>query len=603
MAAGRLLLPSWMPALDGDGFPIPNAKVYFYLNLTTTLAPVYEDEALTTPLANPVEANASGRFPAVWADGDALYSASVEAPYGPAGVPFTYDNLSASLGADILIAGAAETAANEAAQSLIEIEAAIQAAQNADGVAAVAGAIAGQAAGEAAAEAVVFDKADKDGGNTEAADFRTNIAAQKVVSAVITDYANLGGLLAAVTGGSLAQLPAGAYDTAPVTIDLSANTQEPMDDQKRPSLRGAGAGSTIIRGTDVGDYALTVTSAPGTASHSYQTIGDFSIGRTIFGAHGLKLKNLVFAHLQNMVIQSCDIGLDLESVLSSKFDNLTIEYNTIGIVGGKGTGFSDVNANVFTAVKIREQVELASQYGPASLTSYYGGSTEGNGTQGEPDMGGHDLSFTGNEGGVGVNIDGHYVEGNKGGFDYRLTNTGTDYIAHIFKADIFNRISSTDFVTNHVQSIGKNKIVFDSCDFRALNDYSRNAGRQIVSGDADTIFTFRNCTGLNNVDTVGCVNEEDRVRSGLVNLDGTALVLPRGWSSASGGTGVYVITHNLGDAAYTVVATADDTNGGNFVERIVNRGANSFQVITRNGAGTLSDVPFAFQMHRYGGQT
>lgn len=159
MAAGRLLLPSWMPALDGDGFPIPNAKVYFYLNLTTTLAPVYADEALTTPLANPVEANSSGRFPAVWADGDALYSASVEAPYGPAGVPFTYDNLSASLGADILIAGAAETAANEAAQSLADIEAAIQAAQDADGVAAVAGAIAGQAA----AEAVVADKLQKVG--------------------------------------------------------------------------------------------------------------------------------------------------------------------------------------------------------------------------------------------------------------------------------------------------------------------------------------------------------------------------------------------------------------------------------------------------------
>lgn len=129
MAAGRLLLPSWMPALDGDGFPIPNAKVFFYLNLTTTLAPVYEDEALSIPLANPVEANSSGRFPAVWADGDALYSASVEAPYGPAGVPFTYDNLSASLGADILIAGAAEAAANEsvasaaaAAAALAEIE-------------------------------------------------------------------------------------------------------------------------------------------------------------------------------------------------------------------------------------------------------------------------------------------------------------------------------------------------------------------------------------------------------------------------------------------------------------------------------------------------
>lgn len=171
MAAGRLLLPSWMPALDSDGNPIPNAKVYFYDNLTTTLAPVYADEALTTPLANPVEANASGRFPAVWADDAVLYSASVEAPYGPAGVPFTYDNLSASMAADILLAGAAEAAADEAQQALDDINAAIQAAQDADGVAAVAGAIAGQAAGQAAAEAVVFDKAEKDLGNVTPTDF------------------------------------------------------------------------------------------------------------------------------------------------------------------------------------------------------------------------------------------------------------------------------------------------------------------------------------------------------------------------------------------------------------------------------------------------
>lgn len=171
MAAGRLLLPSLMPALDSDGSPIPNAKVFFYNNLTTTLAPVYADEALTTPLANPVEANASGRFPAVWADDTVLYSASVEAPYGPAGVPFTYDNLSASMAADILVAGAAEAAADEAAQSLADIEAAIQAAQDADGSAAVAGAIAGQAAGQAAANAVVANKADTDLDNVSDADF------------------------------------------------------------------------------------------------------------------------------------------------------------------------------------------------------------------------------------------------------------------------------------------------------------------------------------------------------------------------------------------------------------------------------------------------
>lgn len=176
MAAGRLLIPGWMPALDEDGNPIPNARVFFYLNKTTTLAAVFSDEAMTVPLVNPVPSNASGRFPAVWADDSVLYSASVDAPYGPAGTPFTYDDLSASMAADILVAGAAEAAADEAQQTLVEIQGIIDAAmQSGGGEAAVAGAISGAAAGTAAAQAVVATKADTDGGNTIADDFRNNI--------------------------------------------------------------------------------------------------------------------------------------------------------------------------------------------------------------------------------------------------------------------------------------------------------------------------------------------------------------------------------------------------------------------------------------------
>lgn len=163
MAAGRLLLPGWMPAVDSNGDPIPNAKVYFYFNKTSTLAPVYSDESLTVRIANPVEANATGRFPAVWADGEVLYSASVEAPYGPAGVPFTYDNLSASLAAEIVLTEAAEAAANDAEVAYQNILDAIQAAQDADGDAALAGAIAGATAGADAANVALASLSETTG--------------------------------------------------------------------------------------------------------------------------------------------------------------------------------------------------------------------------------------------------------------------------------------------------------------------------------------------------------------------------------------------------------------------------------------------------------
>lgn len=96
MAAGRLIIPGWSPAVDADGVPIPNAKMFFYLNKTTTLATVYSDMALTLPLSNPVLANAAGQWPAIWADDTNLFSVSIDAPYGPPGVPFTFDDLGPS---------------------------------------------------------------------------------------------------------------------------------------------------------------------------------------------------------------------------------------------------------------------------------------------------------------------------------------------------------------------------------------------------------------------------------------------------------------------------------------------------------------------------
>ena len=93
MAAGRIVIPNWMPALDSDGEPIPGARMFFYQNETTTLQAIYANENLTATLPNPLSANGSGRFQDVWADTSLTYSVVVDAPYGPPGAPFTYDNV------------------------------------------------------------------------------------------------------------------------------------------------------------------------------------------------------------------------------------------------------------------------------------------------------------------------------------------------------------------------------------------------------------------------------------------------------------------------------------------------------------------------------
>lgn len=424
---------------------------------------------------------------------------------------------------------------------------------------------------------------------------------QPRVSESLSEYPSLSALLTAVVGGELGSVPAGLYSTVPVVIDLTGLVEEPMGDQRRPSLQGAGAGSTVIKGSTVGEFALTILGGTGVASHSYQRIGGFTIGRDPIGANGLKIKNLAFGKLEDVLIQSCDIGLDLESVLSSVFNNIIVAYSSKGIVARKGSGFSDINANLWTGLKLRSCFQLGAEYGPASGANFASGSTEGCGSGGV-DEGGWDITVSGAEGSVGANFNTHYFEINNGGFDVRLTNIGSEYVTHRFTACNFNRISAADFVTNNVQCFGKNVVAFDGCTFDAKNDYVRSALRKIAVQDGATKFIFRGCVGHDQIDG-GFVNEEDRFCSGSVAANGSAVSLPTGWSCLKAGTGVYVVTHNLDDVEYTVTATAEDADGNQITQRIVNRGANAFQVITTNQtSGALVDLPFMFQMHRYAGR-
>lgn len=75
--SGRIVIPSFMPARDVNGVPQPGALLSVYLNGTTTRATIYADAGLTTPLPNPVTADASGVFPSIFSADGSTRSISV----------------------------------------------------------------------------------------------------------------------------------------------------------------------------------------------------------------------------------------------------------------------------------------------------------------------------------------------------------------------------------------------------------------------------------------------------------------------------------------------------------------------------------------------
>lgn len=73
MPTGNLYYIPFRRAFAPNGYVIPGALSYFYLSGTLTETPVYADADLTTPLENPVVANAGGKFPDIYMDPEVVY--------------------------------------------------------------------------------------------------------------------------------------------------------------------------------------------------------------------------------------------------------------------------------------------------------------------------------------------------------------------------------------------------------------------------------------------------------------------------------------------------------------------------------------------------
>lgn len=204
MAAGRFIVGPYFPARDRDGQLQAGALLYVYENGTTTKATIYTDEGLSVLSPNPVVANSSGQFSAVWGEAG---TESVPVPYtvqitsstgASLGNPSTFDDFYPSLNwenANITLAEAAAVAAEGFADDAetSATEAAADAVQTAADLAAIE-----EIAADAPDAPSVANKLNKNGDNvgSNAATLRTNIGAVGSVAladdtgASLVGYAN-----------------------------------------------------------------------------------------------------------------------------------------------------------------------------------------------------------------------------------------------------------------------------------------------------------------------------------------------------------------------------------------------------------------------------
>ena len=94
MAGGRLILPSSDPCINASDLLVVGATLTVYNAGTTTLANIFAEISLTTPISNPQVSNAAGRF----YDDSTQICAGTSAAYDavltfPTGETFSYSNL------------------------------------------------------------------------------------------------------------------------------------------------------------------------------------------------------------------------------------------------------------------------------------------------------------------------------------------------------------------------------------------------------------------------------------------------------------------------------------------------------------------------------
>ena len=94
MSAGQLIVQYTTPCLNAIGEPAAGATLTIYQTGTSTIAAIYADNGLTTPIGNPLTADSAGRFVAqttvIWASDAMAYKAVINFPDGST---LTFDNL------------------------------------------------------------------------------------------------------------------------------------------------------------------------------------------------------------------------------------------------------------------------------------------------------------------------------------------------------------------------------------------------------------------------------------------------------------------------------------------------------------------------------
>lgn len=246
----------------------------------------------------------------------------------------------------------------------------------------------------------------------------------------------------------------------------------------RISIHGD-VGSSCIN-FDNGTFDGLVVNGSTTDPNWYAEVSGLRLFKGDLQGGGLILKHIGIATIRNVLAQGWAIGSYSQDVNTISFYDPYFSFNTKGMYLER-LSWSYPNAiNIFGGGLANNYTVGLEAVSPTTI-NLYGTVVAGNGTMGVG-VGGVNIVGCPVEGKSALNVHDVYFEINRGTADVLIGCSATSMAATI-TGSTFNRISSTDYVTNNVVVTGTAVVNLDMSGnaFARLGTYVANAGRPYLN--------------------------------------------------------------------------------------------------------------------------
>lgn len=363
---------------------------------------------------------------------------------------------------------------------------------------------------------------------------------------------------------------------------------------------GVGSGSVLLKfvpATVKPLFSIVGSAADDSFAHHVHWRGFKIVGSVSSPASGIKTTIAAYGKFEDIYTLAL-YGTHYEMVDTHTWtwDRCQMQQGTTGLRAYR-TSASNPNAYTFTGCTAI-QLDLYAIYttGGCAL-SWYGGAIESNGksvTATDPNRAAVFLETPGAEGGVACTFSGVYIEGNKSTLGDVYVVMGTDPVTVNATACMFQKISPTDYVTNHITIAGPGgaavcKLNISGSAFKSYNGYVPDVSRKALNFTSAGPVTYID-DGVLYQNLVERPTRLTPATHAMVVFDGTSGVVGRSNGNVASVTRISAGTYDVnltspGQAPYIVSGSSND----NIVIQKTSETSTTIRVITLK-AGVATDA-------------